>query len=146
MIYPSALRWLAEERIPTKGDYFLRHGKEVIHGTAFPGKASTHEQRSAEIRNAGTRRALARDPRRGIESNLQRVGTRPHGACWGSGRDIFHVRRAKADLPSLDARIDAYHILTRRNMLRTLIEPVAQFVGLVRHVCQLPVTYSHQGG
>ena len=65
--------------------------------------------------------------------------------CW-AGPLLVVAARAKADLPSLDARIDAYHILTRRNMLRTLIEPVAQFVGLVRHVCQLPVTYSHQGG
>src|ERR1700693_2593451 len=90
-----------------------------MHGTAFRCKANTHGQPSTEIRYAGTRRALAWDPRRGIEPNLQRVGTRLHGARRGSGRDIFHIRRAKADLPSLDTPINARQILTRPNLRGT---------------------------
>ena len=51
--------------------------------------------------------------------DLQRIGTRPHGARWGPERDIFHVRRAKADLPSLEAPINTWQILNRRNIRRT---------------------------
>src|SRR4029077_935640 len=119
MIYPSALWWLLKSEYRQRAVTFCPLERDVIHGTVFPGKACTHELRSAEIRNARTRSALAWDLRTGIEPNLQRVETRPHGACWGTGRDIFHVRRAKADLHSVDARINACHILTRRNMLRT---------------------------
>ena len=115
MIYPSALRWLLKSEYRQRANTFCPLEREVIHGTAFPGKASTHEWRSAKIHNARTRSALAWDPRRRIGPNLQRVGTRPHGACWGSGRDIFHVRRAEADLHSLDA---------------ALVEPFAEFVGM----------------
>ena len=115
MIYPSALRWLLKSKYRQRANTFCPLERGVIYGTAFPSKASTHEWRSAKIRNARTRSALAWDPRRRVGPNLQRVGTRPHGACWGSGRDIFHVRRAEADLHSLDA---------------ALVEPFAEFVGM----------------
>ena len=97
----------------------------------FRREANTHGQPSTEIRYARTRRTFAWDSGRRIEQDIQRVRTRPHGARRGSERDVFHVRRAKADLSSLDAPINTRQILSHWNIQRTPIEQVAQLLGFV---------------
>jgi hypothetical protein len=52
-----------------------------------------------------------------------------HTERAGIRKDVFHVRRVKADLPSLDAPINTWQILSRRNICRTNRASRSVFLG-----------------